>query len=304
MLKRVLQLAVPAALAAGVLLPVGTAGAATPCPATFQVLHNDRIGAMALPAGPYRVTVNRLGCASASRLFAQFLQDYDGVLPVPWTDNAARRSFTNGRASFSVRPVSSPNPPSPPAPPAPAVCPGTFSVLHNDRIGPLAFPKGRYTITVLTGTAGEPCSTAASDFARFLEYPTGDLPAPWTMLPTESPNPGAFFNDVPGDRSFRVDRVGGGTGGGGHTGGTSCGPFRVLHNDNIGSLYLPRGPYNVIIPTGSTMSCTAASARFTRFLDAAALPRTWALDTATATFTQRSNSRISFRIKPLAGAVR
>ncbi len=305
MLNRVLQLMAPAALAAGVFLPAGPAAAATDCPGTFQVLHDDRIGAMTLPAGPYRISVDRLTCRSASTLFADFLQDYDGVLPVPWRANAARRSFTDGSSGFRVRPVGSgPNPPGPPGPPSPVVCPGTFSVLHNDRIGALPFPRGRYTITVLTGTAGLPCAQAASDFARFLQYPRGVLPTPWTTAATSSPAAGAFFNDVPGDRSFRVDRVAGGIAGGGDSGATSCGPFRVLHNDHIGSLRVPKGAHDITVPTGSVMTCAAASRQLVRFLAAEALPRAWALDPVTATFTQRRNPQIAFRLSPVSGSVR
>ncbi len=42
----------------------------TACPGTFQVLHNDSIGALRLSAGAYRITVAnpaRLSCAMAAR---------------------------------------------------------------------------------------------------------------------------------------------------------------------------------------------------------------------------------------------
>lgn len=301
-MRRLLPFLMLAALLAGMAFS-GTASAATRCPATFQVLHNDRIGAMSLPAGPYYVYVTRLSCPQASDLFADFLQDYDGVLPYPWRANNAKRIFTTGRQSFRVVPVSSPTPPNPPTPPpSPYVCPGTFSVLHNDRIGALRFPRGRYTMTILT-TNTLNCSQAAADFARFLWYPSGKLPSPWKIVKTESPNPSAFFNNVPGDRSFRVDRVGGSVSGGGNSGAYSCGPFRVLHNDHIGSLHVPRGPHDILLPEGSTMSCAAASKQFLRFLNAEALPRTWALDPVTATFTLRRDPRVSFRIGPVSGSV-
>lgn len=305
MLRSVVRLTVLAALAVGFALPLTSASAATRCPATFQVLHDDRIGAMSLPAGTCRVTVDGVSCPGASRLFAGVLQDYDGVLPGAWTANATRRSFTDGRRGFSVRPVkANPNPPPPPGPPAPTACAGTFSVLHNDRVGAIRLPRGRYTMAVLTGTAGLPCTTAARLYAQFLDYPAGDLPVPWSPLPAESPNPRAFFNDVPGDRSFRVDRRPGGTGGGGHTPGTFCGTFRVPHNDNIGSLHVPRGTHNIVLPRGSVMSCDAATRQFTAFLDAARLSGAWRLDPTTATFTKGTTSATSFRIEPRSGSVR
>ncbi|MGZ5338982.1 MAG: hypothetical protein ACXWEE_05215, partial [Thermoleophilaceae bacterium] len=38
---------------------------------------------------------------------------------------------------------------------AEANCPGTFDVLHNDRIGGMQLPKGPYVVTVLdTATMG------------------------------------------------------------------------------------------------------------------------------------------------------
>ena len=57
------------------------------CP-TFRVLHNDQIGTALFPKGVYSVSATGVSCASASRLLAQFLQDYDGILPKPWRLNA------------------------------------------------------------------------------------------------------------------------------------------------------------------------------------------------------------------------
>src|SRR3954453_4277979 len=96
-----------ACAAAVLLLAVGAtrAQAATPCP-TFQVLHDDRVGALLLPAGTYGVTVKDLTCAQSTRLFAEFLQDYDGVLPKPWktiVTGKGKGTFSRaGGASFSV----------------------------------------------------------------------------------------------------------------------------------------------------------------------------------------------------------
>ena len=97
-----LTLGVAAAVA---LLPAG-AGAQTvtrtTCPSTFQVLHDDSIGKLKLRAGAYTITVlnpARLSCARASRLFATFLQDYDGKLSSPWIVNPATSTFTQGAGS-------------------------------------------------------------------------------------------------------------------------------------------------------------------------------------------------------------
>ena len=56
------------------------------CPGTFQVLHNDRIGGMQLPKGPYVVTVldsASMGCTEASRLFTEFLEDWTASCRAP-----------------------------------------------------------------------------------------------------------------------------------------------------------------------------------------------------------------------------
>jgi hypothetical protein len=63
------------------------------------VLHDDRIGALSLPAGDYRLTVAdeaRLSCAHAADLFRQFLEDFDGRLPAPWRLDVAARSWASG----------------------------------------------------------------------------------------------------------------------------------------------------------------------------------------------------------------
>lgn len=290
-------------------LPATSASAATRCPAPFHVLHDDHIGAMSLPAGWYTVTVNRISCAQASRLFAQFLQDYDGHLAFPWWANARTRTFTrgNGPVRFSVRRGRyTPAPPAPPTPANPTTCPGTFSVLHNDRIGPLRFPRGAYQLRLLGPGVG--CQRASQLFAQFLDDFEGDLPAPWMLGAPPGNSVGGTFNDFRDGTAFSALRVGRGTGGGGNTpqGGTRCpGTFQVLNNDNIGSLYLPRGPYIVSLLQGDTITCAQASRFFTRFLNATRVPRGWVLDAETATFTRRSNGSVGFRVKPARrGAVR
>jgi hypothetical protein len=64
-----------------------------------------------LRRGPYIVTRLKAGspsCARASRLFASFLQDFDGVLDAPWVLSPATGTFTRGRGSqagFRVKPA-------------------------------------------------------------------------------------------------------------------------------------------------------------------------------------------------------
>ena len=284
-------------------LPAASASAATKCPSTFQVLNNDHIGSMSLPAGPYTVTVSGLSCGSASTLFTQFLSDYDGILPFPWVANAAARSFrrAGSSASFSVKPGKYP-----PTPPSGTVtCNGTFAVLHDDHIGSVPFPKGAYKLRVYNKAFT--CQRVSQWFAQFLDDYQGDLARPWTIGPPPSGGTGATFF-VPAGRVFTALRSSSNTGGGGHTpsGGTTCpGTFNVLHDDHIGSLYLPKGPYVVSLIQGDTLTCAQASQQFTRFLNAASMPSPWVLDAATGTFTRGSGSSSGFRIKPArVGVVR
>lgn len=277
-------------------LPAAPASAATKCPATFQVLHDDHIGSMSLPAGPYAVNVTGLSCASASTLFTQFLADYDGVLPFPWIANPSARSFrrAGSSASFSVKPGR--YPPTPPS--GNVTCSGTFSVLHNDQIGSRPFPKGAYTLRVYNKSFT--CQRVSQWFAQFLDDYQGDLARPWTIGAPPAGSVGGSFS-VPAGRVFTALRSSSNTGGGGHTpsGGTTCpGTFSVLHDDHIGSLYLPKGPYVVSLIQGDTLTCTQASQQFTRFLNAASMPSPWVLDAASGTFTRGIGSSAGFRIKP------
>ncbi len=290
--------ALTALVAAALALPGAAPAATSTCPATFQVLHNDRIGAMSLPAGAYTVRVTNLGCATASQLFARFLDDYDGDLPRPWRANAAAKSFSNGAgSSFAVALARGRRPNGPPTPANPTVCAGSFSVLANDRVGSVSLPKGRYTIRLLR--SGLTCSGASTLFAQFLDLPSGP-PAPWTVTGTTGR---ATFQDNMGGFAFSATRSGSGTGGGGRS-STSCGAFSVLHDDHIGSLYLPKGRYEVTLPAGSTMTCSAATRQFTAFLDAAALPRPWVLDAQTGGFSRGPGSKTTFAVDPVKGTVR
>lgn len=283
------------------------ASAATRCPATFQVLGNDHIGAMSLPAGAYDVTVNGISCATASTLFARFLEDYDGHLPSPWVANASKRSFTRGASStgFSVKLAAYPPPPPPVNPPSrtsPSVCPATFSVLHNDRIGSVAFPQGAYRTSLLS--TGVSCQQASQLFATFLDDAGGDLPDGWRVASLSGSARGGVFTNPQGE-SFQQQFASSSTGGGGISprGSVACGPFRVLHNDHIGSLYLPAGTYDVYTLDADALSCSQATTQFTRFLDAASLAKPWILDSATGTFTRGAGSTAAFRIKPAASRV-
>lgn len=300
-------LAATALLAAAALIaPTASAQTTSPsiCPATFSVLHDDQIGSMSLPAGPYTVTLldpTQLSCAEASDLFRQFLEDFDGRLPRPWVANAATRTFTRGSGGsvgFRVAPAGGHSGGGGGGHhPHGAVCPGTFQVLHNDRIGTFQVPEGSYLITLLS-VGRITCAQASSFFARFLADFDGTLPRPWVL----DPETGSFMR---GSRNvgFRIEELVGppnpnGGGSGTHPTGDRCrGTFRVLNNDRIGRLRLPRGRYRItVLPDGP--SCSRASSLFTNFLElfTGDLPRPWRLNVQTATFT-RGNPDVGFRVK-------
>jgi hypothetical protein len=183
-------------------------------------------------------------------------------------------------------------------------CAGTFRVLHDDRIGRLALPRGSYRITILA--SGRPsCAQASALFTRFLEDYDGNLPGGWRVGVANS-----TFLRAPGV-GFHVARVGGKggggggeemeeAGGGGRHGHLFCpGTFRVLGNDRIGQLRLAKGPYWIVLLQRRGLACPQASRLFTRFLQDfdGILPPPWILEPHTATF-RRSASGPGFRVKP------
>ena len=147
------------------------------CSNTFSVLHNDRIGSLALRKGEYYLNVRNLGCLQAASLFAEFLDDWDGILPSPWRVIASQRRFVGGSRSFVVTRKDGGGGTNPSGQ---RLCPGTFRVLHNDRIGRLAIPKGSYYVWLLPGRSVN-CALAYSNFSQFLARTDGKLPSPWTL---------------------------------------------------------------------------------------------------------------------------
>jgi len=105
--RKLLSVAVAATIAVGGLAGASSAAAATACPGEFNVLHNDRIGKLVLPKGPYTISVKRMTCVDASSNFARFLQRPAGDLPDGWRLFARRGKFvqrTQAKA-FLVKPA-------------------------------------------------------------------------------------------------------------------------------------------------------------------------------------------------------
>jgi hypothetical protein len=97
--RKILSVCVGGAIAAGLLTGATGAGAsgaadrAPACPGEFNVLHNDSIGKLKLPAGPYTISVKRMPCLDASSNFTRFLQRPNGDLPDGWRVFARRGKF-------------------------------------------------------------------------------------------------------------------------------------------------------------------------------------------------------------------
>src|SRR4051794_3068716 len=295
------------AIAVALVFPAAAQSAPTRCPDTFQVLHDDHIGKLSLPAGAYVINVidsSRLSCSDAFDLFRQFLEDFDGKLARPWVVNVSARSFTRGKGSttgFSVTRSSGGGGGGGGRHPATGTsCSSFFHVLHKDHIGKLKLPAGEYRITLLS-VGRISCARAARYFAQFLQDFDGRLPSPW-VIDVET---GSFMR---GSRNvgFRVKPTGNPpnpSGGGGHypsNGQQRCrGTFRVLHRDRVGKLRLPAGRY-IITTLSSRPSCKSASNLFSQFLDdlSGRLPRPWVVNPKTGTFTRGKGSKRGFRVKP------
>jgi hypothetical protein len=191
--NRLIILAVALAASATLVLSAQPAGSQTgQCTATFHVLHDDHIGRLQLPAGQYQLRTTGVTCAVASHLFTQFLEDYNGVLPRPWrytVQAVGQGTFASSRGgSFEAVRTGDASAPAQAGSASAGggshgdlVCPGTFDVEHNDRVGRLRIGEGNYTITLLGGNLT--CATAERFFGIFLSRPLGNLPRKWVVLP-------------------------------------------------------------------------------------------------------------------------
>ncbi|HET9593281.1 MAG TPA: hypothetical protein VFP17_10230 [Solirubrobacterales bacterium] len=201
-------LAMCAAVTALALTAAAPASAAT-CP-SFQVLHNDRIGAASFPAGSYEMTVDTgLSCKAASQWFARFLEDYDGVLPKPWrvvAEGSGIASFVNGSGpGFTVSRSGGGGGEGGGNNVLGKLCPGSFTVNAGSRVGPLLFPKGQYLIYI-PARSGISCRRASVLFTRFLAAPGGMLPFPWRLKNQTA----TFYKPAHPERSaFRIEPIAG-----------------------------------------------------------------------------------------------
>jgi hypothetical protein len=287
-----------ASLLAAVAVP-STAGAATAtkCGGSFTVLHNDRIGTVPFPHGPYAMTATSLTCAQASNNFRAFLSDWDGKLPNGWKvglSGTVRKFTRTGSAqAFTATPQTTP-----PPTPTTLTCPGSFQVLHNDRIGAMVLPRGNYRITRLTSKSLT-CGSATHWFRTFLDdYYSKPLPSPWTMnAPAKT-----FYRGFKTD-GFKVTLLSGGLGsvlGGSPVAGDEvCLPyFNVGARTSVNGFVVPAGRY-YLIATGAA-TCSQAWSDATATIDSGAVPSGWVISKSTGTFHVKG-STFGFRLDP--GAV-
>jgi hypothetical protein len=269
------------------------------CPATFQVEHDDRIGSLSLPAGAYNVSATGVSCAAASQLFTQFLNDWDGRLPGSWrtgVQGVGRGTFTApGGQAFTVQRAGGGTGG------GGLVCSQRFVITQNDRIGALVIKKGRYIIDRL-GPLSPSCAQAATLLGGFLSDFDGVLSNGWVLLA----NDGTF---VRGSVSygFRLEPDPDQGGGGNRfpTQTTRCSAtFRVVHDDGIGALAFPAGPYWVSIYKNSNITCPQATQLFASFLQRTdgKLPSPWVINVATGSFRRGASSPYGFVAKPAFNA--
>ncbi len=277
-----------ALLAVVVLVIAGRTDPAQAAPANcpqFRVMHNDRIGNVTFPAGYYNVTLlnsSKLTCAQSTKLFQKFLQDWDGRLTPPWkvTQSGERRTFRAGSTDkgFTATPASKSgntggN--------SGRSCPGYFTVVRSDSIGSFKIPRGKYRLTLIDPNKLN-CRQAVRLFQEFLLDFDGRLPRPWKLNPIM----GIFYKSTAGRTGFKVNRAYGPAPkpDNNHRFARCPATFRVLHNDRIGALNLPKGPYYVYVV--NNLSCAQASNYFRQFLNRTdgRLPAPWRLNVAKAKF--------------------
>lgn len=264
-----------------------SASAATTCP-SFHVLHNDRIGSVKIPEGQYNVTPKGVTCANSSTLIARFLNDWDGNLPNGWTvTGGSTIKFTKARTSESISMKLAVKPSGGGSNIQNGVCPGNFTVLHNDSVGRMPLKAGQYRIT----TKGLYCWFDVEKLAYFLDYTESTkLPSPWTVVPSmlkiqRSPN-----------HYFTLKYLGkSGGGGNSHPGMIRCpNKMKVTTAGLLAGISYPIGSYYVNVKAGTT--CAGATSMFLGWLTDGAVANNWKVNSQTSTFTLNSKS---FQIEPV-----
>ena len=168
------------------------------------------------------------------------------------------------------------------------VCPGNFTVLHNDKVGALKLKAGQYQIT----TKGLYCWFDVTKFAYFLNLnASGKLPSPWTV-------DAAMMKIQRSPAHYFTLKYLGSSGGGGHTptGMIRCSKkLSVTTAGLLAGMEFPVGSYYVNVAPGTT--CAGAGTLFDKWLAAGAVSNSWKVNSDTAVFSLNSKS---FQIEPVS----
>jgi hypothetical protein len=154
------------------------------CPRAYRFLHSDRIGALRVAKGRYRMRLtgkSGLTCAKAAALLTEFAEDFDGKLPRGWVVLSKSRAFVRDAISYGFRIArwTGKGGGGGPTSRRERRCPGWFLVQHFNRIGALNFPPGPYYLDV----RGMTCARAIASFPALLLADPDALPPPWTLSP-------------------------------------------------------------------------------------------------------------------------
>jgi hypothetical protein len=184
-------------------VPPPSGGGGPICPGAFTLTAADRILNLTIPAGNYAIQLlsssKSLGCGVAAREFAAFLRGNARTpLPSPWTLNSATSTFSRG-GGLGFRIIVAGGSTGGGGRTTGFTCPGTFQVVHSDRINSLKVPAGSYYLYAL-GDIG--CVEVVNRFRSFLSA-NRIPPHNWTL----NTQTATFLYQ--GNRGFRVEPVNG-----------------------------------------------------------------------------------------------
>lgn len=170
-------------------------------------------------------------------------------------------------------------------------CPGTFHVLHNDRVGALRLAAGMHDLAVEGDVT---CAQAPKLVAGFLQDWDGKLASPWKVAAADD----AFLRGSTGD-GVRVTAAKAPPTPGPRS-GAACPYFTVLQDDRLGTLTLKAGRYTMRLLSGQ-LDCAQAAREFHDFLyDTNGVPFPWRAEAAVVndvTFRRGATSSYGFRVR-------
>ena len=180
---------------------------------------------------------------------------------------------------------------------AAGTCP-QFRVMHNDTISGVKFPAGPYNMV----TSQLSCPQSTKYFQQWLA--SGRVAKGWTVKLLSGER--RRFTKVGTKVDFQATPASEPTPTPSPNGHTCPGTFRVMNNDRIGAMSLPRGNYQIrllntdVALTG--LNCQTASNDFAYFLNndwSGKLPSPWYTNNSTRTFYRGTNA-VGFSVKKVS----